>query len=116
MKTDVGFVEDGVQAIGFLFFVVFQCLEGNVAKQDDDNDIDDCLESHGDIGQCPCDGHGVTRPDEYHQACQDAEYIHDGFVSRDEQDVAFGVEIVADNRGKGKKNNRNGDDVDADGT
>ena len=109
-------MEDGIDALSFLGFVVLQGADRDTGQQQDHNDIDDGFDAHGDIRQAPGHGDIVLRADEYHHGSGNAENGHKGFVLADKADIGLSIEIIADNGSKGKHAYGDGDDMDGSGT
>ena len=103
-------MEDGFfYALALLLAVVVKQPKGIAAQQDNSHQVAGREESHEEIDDVPHQFETGQRSEYDHEACRaDAINGHDGRVGGDEADVRLTVIVIADNAGKGEKENSNG--------
>ena len=101
-NTDIFSAKGDRPAFFLLPFIMAERFYSNVSQKENDDDIDDGHESHGDIGQVPHQGKIRLCPQENSHNTGDAENIQQNLVVLDEQDVGFCIKVIADEAAKGE--------------
>lgn len=112
-------MEHGIFAFAFLLPIIRQSLAGGFSHDETGGDVNQCHDPHENIGEVPSKPCGELRAHEDDDCCQEAIKQHEGLIfgclGVKIADIHFGIEIIADQSGEGKKREGNGDENAAGG-